>query len=88
VLLGGRYSYTAYLSSLLGEDVRLEYWDYQARASYRVGAHDTLGVFVFGSFDYFGEETSDPDDDLFSTELRSGLSRSADRARDDSEPVV
>jgi outer membrane receptor protein involved in Fe transport len=69
VLLGGRYSYTAYLISLLGPNVRLEYWDYQARASYRIGARDTLGVFVFGSFDYFGEETSDPDDDLFSTEF-------------------
>jgi len=69
VLLGGRYSYTAYLISLLGQDVRLEYWDYQARASYRLGAQDTLGVFVFGSFDYFGEESNDPDDDLFSTEF-------------------
>ena len=69
VLLGGRYSYTAYLISLLGQHVRLEYWDYQARASYRLGAADTLGVFVFGSFDYFGEDTSDPDDDLFSTEF-------------------
>jgi TonB family protein len=69
VLLGGRYSYTAYLISLLGEDVRLEYWDYQLRASYRLGESDELSVFAFGSFDYFGEDTSDPDDDLFSTEF-------------------
>jgi TonB family protein len=69
VLLGGRYSYTAYLISLLGEEVRLEYWDYQLRADYRLGDADTLSVFAFGSFDYFGEDTSDPDDELFSTEF-------------------
>lgn len=69
VLVGGRYSYTAYLISLLGEDVRLEYWDYQLRAGYRLGAADELSVFAFGSFDYFGEDTNDPDDALFSTEF-------------------
>lgn len=69
VLLGGRYSYTAYLISLLGEEVRLEYWDYQLRAGYRFGDADEVSVFAFGSFDYFGEDTSDPDDSLFSTEF-------------------
>jgi hypothetical protein len=70
VLVGGRYSYTAYLLSLLSEEnVRLEYWDYQLRASYRLAAAHTLGVFVFGSFDYFGEETGAADDDLFSSEF-------------------
>lgn len=69
VLVGGRYSYTAYLISLLGEDVRLEYWDYQLRAGYRLGAADTLTVFTFGSYDYFGEDTSASDDDLFSSEF-------------------
>jgi TonB family protein len=69
VLIGGRYSYTAYLISLLGEEVRLEYWDYQLRAGYRLGRSDTVSVFAFGSFDYFGEDTSAPDDDLFSTEF-------------------
>lgn len=69
VLVGGRYSYTAYLISLLGEDARLEYWDYQLRAGYRLSDADELSVFAFGSFDYFGEDTSEPDDDLFSTEF-------------------
>ena len=69
MLVGGRYSYTAYLLSLLGKDVRLEYWDYQLRAGYRLGKADELSVFAFGSFDYFGEDTSKPDDDLFSTEF-------------------
>lgn len=69
VLVGGRYSYTAYLISLIGQDVRLEYWDYQLRASYELGERDTLSAFVFGSFDYFGEDTSASDDELFSTEF-------------------
>ena len=69
VLVGGRYSYTAYLISLLGEDARLEYWDYQLRAGYRLSESDSLSAFVFGSFDYFGEDTSANDDNLFSTEF-------------------
>lgn len=69
VLVGGRYSYTAYLISLIGQDVRLEYWDYQLRASYRLGASDRISVFGFGSFDYFGEDTAATDDSLFSTEF-------------------
>jgi TonB family protein len=85
VLLGGRYSYTAYLISLLGEDVRLEYWDYQARASYRLGPRDRLGVFVFGSFDYFGEDTSANDDELFSTEFHRIDLRYWHRAGSDAE---
>jgi TonB family protein len=69
VLVGGRYSYTAYLISLLGEDVRLEYWDYQLKADYRLSARDEIRIFTFGSFDYFGEDTDEPDDDLFSAEF-------------------
>ncbi len=69
VLVGGRYSYTAYLISLLGEDVRLEYWDYQLRAGYQLGPRDSVRVFTFGSFDYFGEDTPDSDDGLFSMEF-------------------
>jgi outer membrane receptor protein involved in Fe transport len=68
-LVGGRYSYTAYLISLLGQDVRLEYWDYQLRAGYRLSPSDELSVFAFGSFDYFGEDTSASDDELFATEF-------------------
>jgi len=69
VLVGGRYSYTAYLISLIGEDVRLEYWDYQLRMSYRLGASDRVSVFWFGSFDYFGEDTPRTNDSIFSTEF-------------------
>jgi TonB family protein len=69
VLVGGRYSYTAYLISLLQKEARLEYWDYQLRTSYRFTETDALSVFAFGSFDYFGEDTDAADDDVFSTEF-------------------
>ncbi|MCK6535581.1 MAG: TonB-dependent receptor [Polyangiaceae bacterium] len=55
-LVAGRYSYTGLLLSLLSPDSVLEYWDYQGRASYDVGARDTLTVFSFGAFDFIGEK--------------------------------
>jgi TonB family protein len=57
VLVGGRYSYTGLLFSLLNPDAVLEYWDYQARVSYDVGVRDTLSVFSFGSYDYIGDKS-------------------------------
>lgn len=55
VLVGGRYSYTAALVSLAAPDVRLDYWDYQARASYALTPDDTISAFAFGSYDFLGE---------------------------------
>ncbi len=52
VLVGGRYSYTALLASLLS-GAHLEYWDYQARASYRVGKNSKLSVLAFGAYDRY-----------------------------------
>lgn len=56
VAVGGRYSYTFLLISLLAPDAVLEYWDYQARASLDVTARDTFSVFSFGSYDFLGEK--------------------------------
>jgi TonB family protein len=69
VLAGGRYSYTAFVISLFADDVRLEYWDYQLRAGYRLSDKSELSVFSFGSFDYFGEDTGREDDAFLSTEF-------------------
>ena len=38
---------------------KLGYWDYQARATWRLGDRDTLGVFAFGSHDYLGDGVGD-----------------------------
>ncbi len=52
VRLGGRYSYTGLILSLLG-DAKLDYWDYLGQAGYRVGKHDEIGLLGFGAFDHF-----------------------------------
>ena len=56
VLLGGRYSYTALLLSLFSPDVKLDYWDYQARISYDLTPRDRLTVMSFGSYDFLGQK--------------------------------
>lgn len=53
-MLGGRYSYTGLILSLASDNQRLDYWDYQALAGYRLGRRDELSVFAFGSYDYAG----------------------------------
>lgn len=68
-LVGGRYSYTALLLSQLSPGVLLEYWDYQARATYDLTRNDRVGVFSFGSFDYLAQKTQGEPLTLFSTEF-------------------
>jgi len=58
LLVAGRYSYTAALISLAAPDAVLEYWDYQARATWKLGPQDQIGIFAFGSYDFFGEKRS------------------------------
>jgi hypothetical protein len=57
VLLGGRYSYTAALLTLLASGVQLDYWDYQARASYEIAPGERVSLFAFGSYDYLAQVT-------------------------------
>jgi hypothetical protein len=68
-LLGGRYSYTALLLSLLSSTTTLDYWDYQARIGYELGPRDRVEVFSFGSYDYVGERTPTETLTLFGTEF-------------------
>jgi len=69
VLLGGRYSYTAALLSLLQSQAQLDYWDYQARATYDLTRDEQIGVFAFGSYDFLGQKTADSTITLFGTEF-------------------
>jgi TonB family protein len=69
VLAGGRYSYTAALLTQLSSDTELDYWDYQARATYDVTRDDRVSVFAFGSYDYLGQITPTQTLTLFSTEF-------------------
>ncbi len=50
--VAGRYSYAGLVLSLLS-DAELDYWDYQAQASYPVGRHDTVSIVAFGGYDLF-----------------------------------
>jgi TonB family protein len=69
-LAGGRYSYTApLLSTLLSSDTRLDYWDYQARATYDLTSRDRIGVFSFGSYDYLAQYTPTQTLTLFGAEF-------------------
>ena len=51
VAVGGRYAYTGPLVSVVVPHYSLGYWDYQVRASHRVGDRDTVTLFAFGAHD-------------------------------------
>lgn len=51
VMLGGRYSYSGLIVSQIS-DVKLDYWDYQALASYAIGPKDTVRILGFGASDF------------------------------------
>lgn len=59
VLLAGRYSYTAPLVSLVAPRFALDYWDYQAKASYAVTPRETFEFLAFGASDLSGERRDD-----------------------------
>ncbi len=56
VLLGGRYSYTALILSLVQPEQSLQYWDYQTLFGYRLTQRDELSLFAFGAYDYAGDK--------------------------------
>jgi len=60
VLVAGRYGYPGPILGLVTPSVKLRYWDYQARATWRATERDTLAVFAFGSHDYLGTVPSRP----------------------------
>jgi hypothetical protein len=53
-LAAGRYSYSGAILSLVSP-IQVAYWDYQARATWKLGEHDEIGVFAFGSHDDFAQ---------------------------------
>jgi len=52
VMVGGRYSYTGLVASLIAPNINVGYWDYQARARYDLNPHDSVELLTFGSGDY------------------------------------
>jgi len=56
IMLGGRFSYTAFVLSLISPDITLNYWDYQGRVRYQLGRKDRVEVLAFGSRDYLSQK--------------------------------
>jgi hypothetical protein len=69
VLVGGRYSYTAALLSLVAPEIELAYHDYQARVSYELTPDDRVSVFSFGAYDLLGRKRNDELTVLFGSEF-------------------
>jgi hypothetical protein len=68
-LVGGRYSYTAAIVSLLAPDTRLDYRDFQARVTYDVTPNDRLTFFTFGAYDLVAQTANDIESVLFGGEF-------------------
>ncbi len=65
--VGGRYSYTGALLSLISSSLSLAYWDYQARATVHLTPRDDLTVFAFGAHDFLGKKDGSETTTLFDT---------------------
>jgi hypothetical protein len=69
VLVGGRYSYTAAVFSLIAKDTRLDYRDYQTRVTYDLGPHDRVTAFSFGSYDLLAQKAAGVETVVFGSEF-------------------
>ena len=69
VLLAGRYSYTAWLLSVLTDNVKLDYRDYETRVTYDLTPNDRISLVSFGAYDQLTITQNDIDNTLFGTEF-------------------
>jgi hypothetical protein len=60
-LVAGRYGYPGPIIALATDEMKIGYWDYQARATWKLGERDTVGVFAFGSHDYLAHPSPSGD---------------------------
>lgn len=60
-LLAGRYGYPGPIIGLFTDDTHIGYWDYQGRATFKLTARDSLGLFAFGSHDYLANRSPSGD---------------------------
>lgn len=69
VMLGGRYSYTGAIFSLISPTVKLDYRDYQARITYDLTPRDRIGLFAFGAYDLLQDVQNNITTTLFGAEF-------------------
>jgi TonB family protein len=58
-MVGGRFSYTAAVLSLVQPDVSVGYWDYQGRARYELDPNNSVEVLSFGAGDFLSATETD-----------------------------
>lgn len=58
-MVGGRFSYTGFVLSLVVPEVSVGYWDYQARVRYDLDSKNSVEVVSFGSNDYITNTVKD-----------------------------
>lgn len=68
-LLGGRYSYTAAVVSLISPELTVDYRDFQARVTYQLSGRDRLTLFAFGAYDLLAQETNGIETVIFGSEF-------------------
>ena len=61
LLVAGRYGYPGPILGAITPGLSLGYWDYQARAGWRITDRDAVGIFAFGSHDYFATPSPSAD---------------------------
>lgn len=67
--IGGRYSYTAGLLSLVAPDITLDYRDYNARVSYDLTDRWRVSALALGAFDYASNVEDGREQVLFASEF-------------------
>lgn len=67
--VGGRYSYTAGIISLVAPDTTVDYRDYNARVSYDLSDRTRLSAFAFGAYDYTSTVEDEEEKVLFASEF-------------------
>jgi TonB-dependent receptor-like protein/TonB-like protein len=68
-LVGGRYSYSGALFSLISPTLTLDYRDYQARITWNLTPRDQIGLFAFGAYDLLAEEQNKIENIVFGSEF-------------------
>jgi len=67
LLAAARIGYPTAIIQIFDPAVQKSYWDYQARTTWKLGDHDRVGVFAFGSHDRSADnENGEPVNDLTS----------------------
>ena len=58
-MIGGRFSYTAAVLSLIQPDIAVNYWDYQGRIRYDLDTKNSLELLSFGAGDFLSDKETD-----------------------------